>query len=419
VLTGLDRALRDGLRLPGRGRAGLLCNATTVSGAWQPSAEALAAVEGVALQRIFSPQHGFAAEKQDNMVASGNGVHPRLDLPIVSLYGEKLAPDPADFNGLDVILIDLQDVGTRVYTFLISALYMIRAALPLGIPVYVLDRPNPIGGRREGPLLEDRLRSFVGLVDVPLRHGLTAGEYCRYGAWRLGVLDERDAQASVTGRVPDGGLQIVALEGWRRTQYYDQTDLPWVAPSPNLPTLETALVYPGQVILEGTELSEGRGTTRPFELWGAPYLDPPGLLAGLSRAGLLQEPAGGVAAGGDEGLLAGVLLREVAFEPTFNKHAGRLVRGFQIHCLDRAKIRPVAMTVALLAAVRACHPEFLWRQTPYEYERERPAVDLICGTPRVREAIDAGAGVAELAASWEAPLAAFGARVAPFLIYGD
>ncbi len=424
-MTGLDRVLRDGLRLPGRGRAGLLCNGTTVSGTWQPSADAVAGLPGVDLRRLFSPQHGFAAEKQDNMIPSADGVHRHLDLPIISLYGERLAPAVEDLAGLDAIVIDLQDVGTRVYTFLISALHMIRVALQNGIPVYLLDRPNPISGHREGPILEERLRSFVGLVDVPLRHGLTAGEYCRYGAWRLGLITEDEARGSgepgaVPGSGPDaGGLHIIPMEGWRRSLFYDKTGLPWTMPSPNLPTLETALVYPGQVILEGTNLSEGRGTTRPFELCGAPYVDPPLLLGTLAADGFVDLQAPGIAAGQAGSPLAGVLLREVAFEPTFNKHAGVLVRGMQIHILDRRVMRPIALTTALLDAVRRSHPEFRWRQPPYEYEHERPAVDLICGTAAFREAIDAGAPAEEIVASWDGQLAAFDARIAPLLIYRD
>jgi len=392
VMSGLDVILRDGLRLSGKGRAGLLCNHATVDRALSGAPELLRAggARGVALTRLFSPQHGFAGEKQDNMVESCDGVHAPTGLPIVSLYGRVRAPEAAQLAGLDAILIDLPDVGTRVYTFLSTALLMMRAASSAGVPVVVLDRPNPIGGEAiEGPVLDPAFASFVGMVPVPLRHGLTAGEYCRFGVRALGL--EID-------------LRVIPMEGWRRDLYHDGTDLPWVMPSPNLPTLNTAIVYPGQVMLEGTTLSEGRGTTCPFELWGAPWLD-----CAAVRARIEATAAAGI---------AGFALREIAFEPTFQKWTGDAVRGFQIHVTDRDRYRPVATTVAILSVVRGVHPDrVLWRAPPYEYEAERLPIDLIAGTDRLRAAIDAGAGVEEIAASWDADLAAFREAREPFLLY--
>lgn len=391
TLLGIDRAVRDGLPLPGRGRAGVLCNATTVTSDWVPTVEALARVPDLRLERIFSPQHGFAAEKQDNMIESADGVHPRLGVPIVSLYGARRAPAPAALDGLDALIIDLPDVGTRVYTFLVTAMLVLRACAARGLPVIVLDRPNPIGGAVEGPVLEDRFRSFVGIVDVPLRHGLTAGEFLTYGAARLGL------------PVGDAGLRVIAMENWRRGFYYDATGLPWTMPSPNLPTLDAAIVYPGQVMLEGTNVSEGRGTTRPFEIFGAPFIDPPRVRDALREAA---------------DLLDGAHLREVAFEPTFQKHAGQLARGFQIHVTDRARFRPVAAAVAILGALRRVHGDaFTWREPPYEYEAERRPIDLICGTERVRSEIDAGRPAREIAATWEADRATFEERVRGWRIY--
>ena len=259
ILTGLDRVQTEGLKLPGRGRCGLLCNNATVDRNLRGTPEVLSKIPGVKLERIFSPQHGFAGEKQDNMIESAHGVHPATGLPVFSLYGAAREPEPAMLEGLDAFLIDLPDVGTRVYTFLSTALLCLRACARAGIPIIVLDRPNPIGGSAvEGPILDTRFSSFVGLIPVPLRHGLTAGEYCRFGADRLGLAVE---------------LAVVAAEGWSRAALQPETDLPWVMPSPNLPSWESALVYPGMVLLEGTNLSEGRGTTRPFELWGAPWVE--------------------------------------------------------------------------------------------------------------------------------------------------
>jgi uncharacterized protein YbbC (DUF1343 family) len=393
TVLGIDRALRDGLPLPGRGRAGVLCNATTVTADWVPTAEALARAPGLRLERIFSPQHGFSAEKQDNMIESADGVHARLGVPIVSLYGARREPEPAALDGLDALIVDLPDVGTRVYTFLVTALLVLRAAAARGLPVIVLDRPNPIGAAIEGPVLDDRFRSFVGMVDVPLRHGLTAAEFCAYGASRLGL------------PLGDAGLRVVAMENWRRGLHYDDTGLPWTMPSPNMPRLETAVVYPGQVMLEGTNLSEGRGTTRPFEIFGAPFVDPPRVREALRD---------------DADLLAGAHLRVVAFEPTFQKHAGHLARGFQIHVTDRARFRPVAATIAILCALRRVHGDaFAWREPPYEYEAARMPIDLICGTDRVRLAIDAGRAAREIVAAWDGELAAFRERARRWMVYAD
>ncbi len=434
VSTGLDLLLRCRSPVAGAGRVGLLCNATTVTSDWLPTAEAVHQLRGLRLERILSPQHGFAAEKQDNMIESADGTHPRLGVPTVSLYAARREPDTAMLGGLDALLIDLQDVGTRVYTFLVTALLTMRAAAACGLPVVVLDRPNPIAGEIEGPILEDRFQSFVGQIDVPLRHGLTAGEYCLYGAWRLGLIDEAAARRAAEcarrmaesgtcpGTVADGWLRIVPLLGWRRSFHYDDTGLPWTMPSPNMPSPATALVYPGQVILEGTSLSEGRGATRPFELFGAPSLDRAALLATLREAGWITAAGDGcdraLARGVTGGPLAGSLLREVAFEPTFHKYAGQLVQGFQLHVLDRAQLRPVALTTALLWALRRRQPDvFTWREPPYEYTWDRTPVDLIYGTDRPRRGIDSGTPLAEILRGWTGAVAAYKQRVGPFLLY--
>ncbi len=427
IASGLDRVLAEGLKLPGRGRVAVLCNATTVSSSWVPTADGLGRVHGIEVVRLLSPQHGFASEKQDNMVESPDAIHPRLKVPIVSLYSQTREPGPEALAGLDAVLIDLQDVGTRVYTFAVTALLTIRSAARAGVQIVVLDRPNPIGGEVEGPTLAPGYHSFVGLVDVPLRHGLTIGELCLYGAMRLGVLD-----GSVAARLPKrplpkdldlGPLRVVTLAGWRRAFHLDETGLPWTVPSPNLPRLDSAVVYPGQVALEGTNLSEGRGTSRPFEFFGAPYLTPEAVAAELVRRGAARLPGAGYAgallgAGGTA--LDGVVLREIHYEPTFQKHAGRLVRGFHLHVTDRRRYRPVRAVVTLLAAIRRTHPEaFAWREPPYEYEWDRLAIDLIFGTDTVRTALDAGASPDEVAASWEADLRAFEERIQPFRLYGS
>ncbi len=443
VETGLDIVRREGLTVPGRGRIGLLCNNASVDRLYTGAPEILATTPGVQLVRIFSPQHGFAGEKQDNMVESGDGVHPATRVPLFSLYGRVREPEPEMLEGLDALVIDIPDVGTRVYTFLSTALLCMKVCAQVKVPVIVLDRPNPIGGEAvEGPVLRAGFSSFVGLIPVPLRHGLTAGEYCRLGRSLLGL---------------DLPIEVVEARGWKRDAYLDETALPWVMPSPNLPVLEGAIVYPGMVMLEGTNLSEGRGTTRPFELWGAPWLDTYPVLAEISRmtragtagpdtasggkareprrAGWLSRIAGEIAdasrqgAGtGPEGVASrppavapaapedmapyetgpGFLLRPVAFQPTFHKFAGETVRGFQIHVTDRARFRPVFTATAILAAVIRIHRDrFAWKQPPYEYETDRMPIDLIAGTDAFRTALESGAEPADIAAGWRTEEDAF------------
>ena len=393
VRIGLDRARDEGLRLPGAGRCGLVSNAASVGRDFRSAPEILLELPGVRLDRLFSPQHGFAGEKQDNMVESSHGRHPITGLPIWSLYGEVREPTDEMLHGLDAIVFDVPDVGTRVYTFLITLLHVMRVAGRLGIPVYVLDRPNPIGPRADGPILSPEFRSFVGFSPVPLQHGITAGEYASFG---------RDALAI------DVDLQVVRMDGWKRNLPFERTGVPWVFPSPNMPTLETAVVYPGGVMLEGVNLSEGRGTTRPFELFGAPWLDPRGVIGEIATT---RRSAG-------RNALEGCLLREVAFEPTFHKYQNETVRGFQLHITDRRQLRPVPAYVEIFRAIRVYHGDlFAWRQPPYEYETVRLPIDLITGTTRVREAIDSGVPTTELVREWEPALARYRNAVRPHLLY--
>jgi uncharacterized protein YbbC (DUF1343 family) len=293
---------------------------------------------------------------------------------VVSLYGPRLDP-PFDILGrVDAVLVDLMDVGTRVYTYGATLARLMAAAAPVGVKVAVLDRPNPIGGTQvEGNLLKPEWASFVGPYPLPMRHGLSLGELARY----------YNATQSL-----DCDLEVIPAAGWRRGQYFDDTGLPWVMPSPNLPTLEGVLVYPGQVLLEGTNLSEGRGTTRPFEYFGAPFLDPGRVVAVLEKAPL-----------------PGVVLREVTFEPTFHKWAGEVCRGFQLHVTDRRVFKPYYSTLALLGAIFTLYPEqFAWRQPPYEYETERLPIDLLTGDGAIREALERGVPVAELETAWQPDL---------------
>ena len=387
VQTGLESFLQAPPAWAGRARLGLLSHPAAVGPDLTSARELLAARFPGQLQVLFSPQHGLLGEKQDNMIASADFVDPVLQLPVVSLYGPRLAPPADALAAVDAVLVDMQDVGTRVYTFAATLAKLMETAAPLGKKVVVLDRPNPIGSTVEGNLLRPEWASLVGPYPLPMRHGFTLGELARY---------YRSTQRL------DCDLEVVPLQGWRRGDYFDATGLPWVLPSPNLPTLDGCLVYPGQVLLEGTNLSEGRGTTRPFELFGAPFLEPRRIKVHLQK---MPE-------------LPGVILREAHFEPTFHKWAGEICQGFQLHVTDRQSFRPYYTTLALLAAIRELYPEqFAWRQPPYEYETERLPIDLLTGDAAIRLGLDQGKTAAELEDAWQEDLNRFREARREFLLY--
>ncbi len=350
---------------------------------------------GDGLRALFGPQHGFAGEKQDNMIESGHGVDPELGIPVHSLYSETRSPTPEMLEDIDVLLVDLQDVGTRVYTFEWTTALALEACAAAGKEVVVLDRPNPLGGEAlEGNLIREGYTSFVGLYPVPMRHGLTLGELAALVNLRMAGGDGGAVERSdgVAVRCPGRcALRVVPMEGWRRRMLFPDTGLPWVLPSPNMPTFETAVVYPGQVLLEGTNVSEGRGTTRPFEIFGAPWIDLARVRARFARR-----------------RLPGVVLRDHAFEPTFHKWAGRVCRGFQLHVTDRAAFRPYATTLALLQDIIAEHrDQFAWKQPPYEYVTDRLPIDVLIGDPAVREGVESGVDLRRLERSWRREIDAF------------
>jgi uncharacterized protein YbbC (DUF1343 family) len=370
-------------------RLGLLSHPASVAPDLASARELVAHRFPGQLKVLFSPQHGLLGEKQDNMIASADFADPVLQLPVVSLYGPRLAPPDEALALVDVILVDLLDVGTRVYTFAATLAQVMAAAAPLGKKVVVLDRPNPIGGTQvEGNLLRPDWASIVGPYPLPMRHGFSLGELARY--------------YNLTQKI-GCDLEVIPVRGWRRGDYFDDTGLPWVLPSPNLPTLDGAIVYPGQVLLEGTNLSEGRGTTRPFELCGAPFFEPNRILEKLNS---IELP--------------GVTLRIACFEPTFQKWAGELCRGFQLHVTDRYTFKPYYTTLALLAAIRELYPEqFAWRQPPYEYETVRLPIDLLTGDDEIRQGLEKGMSAAELEESWQVDLAQFMEARREFLLYRD
>jgi uncharacterized protein YbbC (DUF1343 family) len=389
VASGLEIFLREPPAWAAGARLGLLSHPASVGPDLISARELVARGFPGRLQVLFSPQHGLLGEKQDNMVLSADFIDPVLHLPVVSLYGPRLTSPPEALAAVDVILVDLVDVGTRVYTFAATLARLMAAAAPLGKKVAVLDRPNPIGGSAvEGNMLQPEWASLVGPFPLPMRHGFSLGELARY------YNDTQDIACD---------LEVIPAAGWRRRDYHDATNLPWVLPSPNLPTLDAAIVYPGQVLLEGTNLSEGRGTTRPFELFGAPFLEPGRILDLLKATDL-----------------PGVILRTACFEPTFHKWAGELCRGFQLHVTDRQTFKPYATTLTLLAAIRQLYPEqFAWRQPPYEYETVRLPFDLLTGDDMIRRGLEYGLTVAVLETAWQEDLNRFMEVRREFLIYPE
>ena len=385
--TGLDRLIKEPGRWLSRQRIGLLCNPASVDSRFEHARRLIDQAFPRQLKALYSPQHGFFAEKQDNMIESGDLLDPVLQIPVYSLYGKSRKPDARMFEPIDVLLVDLQDVGTRVYTFIYTLSYCLEAARQYGVRVIVLDRPNPINGIHvEGNCLATDCASFVGRYPIPMRHGLTIGELAKLFNDHFAIGCE---------------LEVVAMNGWQRDMLFDDTGLGWVAPSPNLPAPASTLVYPGQVILEGTNLSEGRGTTQPFELFGAPYLDPAKVVSALEKADL-----------------PGVILRPAVFEPTSNKWQATPCRGFQIHVTDPARYRPYATTLHLLRAILSVHGrDFEWKPPPYEYEHERMPIDLIIGDGRIRQRLENLEPIEEIEADWQSPLKQFMEIRKDFLLY--
>jgi len=369
-------------------RLGLLSNQASTNHAFEHVSNLIRKAGGN-LCCLFSPQHGFDSEKQANMIESSDGWDPAFNIPVFSLYGDVRQPSPEMMEIIDVLLIDLQDVGARVYTYGITMGLCLEAAGRSGTGVVVLDRPNPINGRNlDGNILKDEYRSFVGRYPIPMRHGLTLGELARFIVKKCRL---------------DCDLEVVPIEGWRRRHFFSDTDLPWVFPSPNMPSWETALLYPGMVLLEGTNVSEGRGTTLPFHLFGAPFIDQQALGRFLRQSGI-----------------QGVVFRPVTFEPAFDKWQNQACRGFQIHVTDRERLRPFELGLTLLAGLYRLHRDrFQWLPPPYEYEFEKLPIDILIGDGSLREKIERGSDVADLSTDWEGNLRAYREECKSSLLYPD
>jgi uncharacterized protein YbbC (DUF1343 family) len=388
VTLGSTRLIESGA-LRGK-RVGLVSNPASVDHRLQHIVDLLLADRGVEVTALFGPQHGFRSDVQDNMIETPHTefeTRTRERVPLYSLYSDTREPTAEMLRDVDTLVIDLQDIGTRIYTYMYTMANCMRAARKHGIKVVVCDRPNPIGGIEiEGITLEAGNESFVGQYPIPTRHGMTIGELARLWNEHFGIGCE---------------LEVVPMTGWRRAMYWDDTGLPWVLPSPNIPTLDSAVVFPGSVHLEGTNASEGRGTTRPFELVGAPWVRAEPFAAALNAR---QFP--------------GVYFRAAVFEPTFQKHARVACGGCQIHVLDRQAFKPVLTGVAVIEQIRAQDPSaFAWKKPPYEYEDDKEPIDVIAGSKSFREAIDAGERAEQIAARWQPTVAAFRTLQETFHLY--
>ena len=375
VRPGIEVLIDDSLHLVRDRRVGLLTNQTGVDAHGVDDVTRLLGA-GVQLTAIFSPEHGFRGQLDEENI--GHTRDSATGIPIYSLYGDVRAPTPEMLDGVDVLLADLQDIGGRPYTYVSTILYTLRAAAGQGVPVIVLDRPNPLGGVAvDGPLLDTAFASFVGMLPVPLRHGLTMGELALFGRAALGL---------------GGTLAVVPVADWHRSQWFDDTRLPWVRPSPNMPSLESAIPYPGTVLFEATNMTVGRGTPVAFQVIGAPWLNPRAVIRRV-------------------GDVAGAVLRDTVIVPegpTDGKYPGAAVPAIRVHVLDRDRYDPVAAAVWLMAAVRAEHADSL---------RWSPRMDELAGTDRLRRTIAEGADPAPLLAVWHAESARFLEARAPYLLY--
>jgi uncharacterized protein YbbC (DUF1343 family) len=387
IVLGLDVVLSEKIALLRGSRVGLICNPSSVNHHFQHAADLFHHHPNIHLTALFGPQHGIRGETQDNMIEWEGFRDPRTGVMAYSLYGEVRKPTEEMLREVDTLVFDIQDVGTRVYTFIYTMALAMEAARELGKRVVVLDRPNPIDGLGiEGNILESGHESFVGLYPIPMRHGMTVAELARMfnEEFRIGC-----------------ELEVAPMRGYKREFWMNEMSAPWVIPSPNMPTPDTAAVYPGTVFVEGTKISEGRGTTRPFEINGAPYANPHELADYLN----------GLA-------LPGVHFRPHSFLPTFQKHKGSLCHGVQIHALDRKIFKPVITGIALIKAFHDLYPnDFQWQSPPYEYVHDRLPFDVIAGTARLRQQIESGLSLEEISASWKAGEDEFAARRSPYLLY--
>ncbi|MDQ6651374.1 MAG: DUF1343 domain-containing protein [Acidobacteriota bacterium] len=387
IKLGLEKLLEASPKTLRAARVGLICNQASVDHKLRHAADLLYEHPDVQLKALFGPQHGIRGDVQDNMIETEHTVDRETGLPIHSLYSETREPTEAMLKGLDILVFDMQDVGCRIYTFAYTMANCMKACRKFGKKLVVCDRPNPINGNGvAGNVLEREQSSFVGQFGIPTRHGMTIGELARMFNEHFEI---------------NCDLEVLRMDGWERDCWFDETDAPWVMPSPNMPTVESATVFPGTVHFEGTQLSEGRGTTRPFELVGAPYINAEEYSRKLNE---MQLP--------------GVFFRSCIFRPTFQKHAGTSCGGVQIHVIERDAFEPVMTGIAMVKLAHDMYPaEFLWKEPPYEYVYDRNPFDVIAGTSSIREGIERGSSIEAIQKSWICNLDAFVDLRKPYLLY--
>jgi uncharacterized protein YbbC (DUF1343 family) len=388
VKLGLEKILDEQVNLLKDLRVGLICNQASVNHQFRHAADLFFEHPKIDLTTLFGPQHGIRGDVQDNMIETSHTTDRYTGLPVYSLYSETREPTEEMLRNIDVLVFDLQDVGCRVYTFIYTMANAMTACAKFGKKFVVLDRPNPIGGLAvEGNVLEIGHESFVGQYPIPMRHGLTVGELAELFNHEFSIGCE---------------LEVVKLDKWSREDFYDETDAPWVMPSPNMPTVDTSVVFPATVYFEGTQVSEGRGTTRPFEIIGAPYIDSKEYAEALTS---LELP--------------GVIFRPVDFIPTFQKHAGSGCGGVFLHVTDRLAFEPVFTGLAMIKAIFDLYPEeFKWKEPPYEYVYDRNPFDVIAGTTTIREMFEQKASWEALKAFCQSGVEEFMAIRGKYLLYG-
>lgn len=388
VQTGIDLIEKRWPRQFRSADIGLLLHPASIASNFSHSADICLRSRKFKVTAFFGPQHGIRGETQDNMIEWDSFRDTKTGISVYSLYGKTRRPSPEMLGSIDIMVIDLQDVGARYYTFIWTMALVMEACAQQNKPVIILDRPNPINGKAvEGPVLKPKYSSFVGLQRLPIRHGMTIGEIGLY---------------LKTAFYQQAPLEIIPMQGWKREMWFDNTGLPWVLPSPNMPTIETATVYPGMCLLEGTNISEGRGTTRPFEIFGAPFIDPDTLIRRLNDM-----------------RLSGVVFRPLHFLPTFQKHAGKLCGGAQLHITDRVRFKPFKAAAAILKAIHDLYPDkFRWNKPPYEYEQNLLPIDILAGTDRFRKDIEDGISLDTMQKWWNNELMDFDKNIRKnYLIY--
>ena len=387
VTLGVEKLLQQQFDLLDGARVGLICNQASVDHSFHHSADLFYDHKTVNLRALFGPQHGIRGDLQDNMIETDHATDKKTSLPIYSLYSETREPTEAMLRDVDVLVFDMQDVGCRIYTFVYTMANCMRAAKKYGKRVVVCDRPNPINGNGvAGNLLEPEFASFVGQFPMPTRHGMTPGELAQFFNKHFNI---------------DCDLDVITMNGWQRELWMDETDAPWVLPSPNMPTIDSATVFPGTVHFEGTQVSEGRGTTRPFELIGAPYIDPDDYASHLNSLGF-----------------SGVYFRSCMFQPTFQKHGGTTCGGVQIHVTDRDQFEPVSAGVAMVKAAFDMYPnDFHWKVPPYEYVYDKNPFDVISGTDKLRRDFEKGTKLEMMIESWRPELEKFLEMRKDYLLY--